>query len=166
MTIPYYIIYATSFLKVSELQYSTLIAWESAVYYLSLLPIGRIIDKAGRKNPLILSAVLNIFGILLFIHGDLPRLYAAYSLFAIGNSLVFVAYPSLQADIVPRKHRGKVFGFENLLVSVLSSISVLAGGFIYEHVSVQLPFVLLLASMVPTSLLTFFLIHEPKKREV
>jgi len=165
MTVPYYVIYTTTVLKVDELQYSTLIAWELAVYYVSLLPIGKIIDKTGRKNPLMLSSVLNIIGIWLFINGDLPRLYIAYFLFALGNSLVFVAYPSLQADVVPRKHRGKVFGFSSFATGILSSISVVIGGFIYEYVSVQLPFTLLLASMVLTIILTLFLIHEPKKRE-
>ena len=165
MTVPYYVIFTTTILKVDELQYSTLIAWELAVYYASLLPIGKIIDKIGRKNPLILSSILNIFGIWLFLNGDIPRLYIVYFLFAIGNSLTFVAYPSLQADVIPRKHRGKVFGFSSFLTGILSSISVAVGGFIYEYVSVQLPFTLLLASMIPTVIFTLFFIHEPKERE-
>jgi hypothetical protein len=42
---------------------------------------------------------------------------------------------------------------------------VAVGGFIYEYVSVQLPFTLLLASMIPTVIFTLFFIHEPKERE-
>jgi predicted MFS family arabinose efflux permease len=41
----------------------------------------------------------------------------------------------------------------------------LAGGVIYQIVSPQLPFLLMIVCIIPALFLTFFLVHEPEKRE-
>ena len=165
MCVPYYAIYATRVLLVDEFEYSLIVAWESIIFFGSLLLVGKLVDKIGRKKPLIASSILFALGMWLFIYGDMPKLYVAYLLFSIGNSLTYTAYPALQADIVPREHRGKVMGFSKFADNLIASVSLLAGGFLYENISPQLPFSLLLVSMIPTAILTLFLIHEPEKRE-
>jgi len=94
-----------------------------------------------------------------------PRLYVFFVLCALGNALVFIAYPSLQADLVPREYRGKVTGFTNFLDSLLASSAVLLGGFIYESISPQVPFFLQVSAMILTMALTFLFIHELQRKE-
>jgi MFS family permease len=100
-----------------------------------------------------------------FIYGDFTKLIVFFTLSGICNSM-FVAYQSMEADLVPREHRGKVIGFTQFFEYILASIGQLLGGYLYERISLQLPFLLFLASTVPCAILTLLLIHEPEKREI
>lgn len=165
MCSPFYIIYATNVLHVDEFQYAMMLTLQSIVFFASNVPIGRLVDKVGRKWPLMASSIFTLLGTILFINGDLPRLYIAQVLFAIGYSFLSMAYIALQMDLVPREHRGKVQAFTNFTDLVLDSMGAIAGGLIYESISVQMPFLLSLVPMIPTVILTSHFIHEPQKRE-
>ena len=165
MCYPYYIVYATKVLSIGELQWATLLALQSAIAFGSLLPIGKIVDVFGRKKPLVMIHLLSMLAMPFFIYGDFAKLIVFFLLSGIGNSM-FVAYQSLEADLVPREYRGKVIGFTQFFTYISASIGQLLGGFLYEKVSPQMPFLLLLASTVPGAILTILLVHEPKKKEV
>ncbi len=67
------------------------------------LPIGKIVDKFGRKIPLITGLI--IFGIatLIFMWGNLPMLMLSMVLFAIGHCLqCHPPLPSLQTSSTPK----------------------------------------------------------------
>jgi MFS family permease len=165
MCYPYYIVYATKVLSIGELRWATLLALQSAIAFGSLLPIGKIVDVFGRKKPLVMIHLLSMLAMPFFIYGDFAKLIVFFLLSGIGNSM-FVAYQSLEADLVPREYRGKVIGFTQFFTYISASIGQLLGGFLYEKVSPQMPFLLLLASTVPGAILTILLVHEPKKKEV
>ncbi|KPV65371.1 MAG: Multidrug resistance protein MdtG [Candidatus Bathyarchaeota archaeon BA1] len=162
---PYYVVYATKILRIEEFQWAFLLTLNSAIMFGSALPIGKLVDMVGRKNPLIASNILFMLGMPFFIFGDFPRVAVFFLMSGIGSVLMGIAYRSMEADLVPREHRGKVMGFTAFFGYVLASIGQLVGGFLYENISPQLPFILLLASTIPTAILTFLLIHEPKRRE-
>lgn len=162
---PYYVIYATDILSIEKFQWSMLLTLQQIVTFCSFLPIGKIVDVFGRKKPLVISQILILLSMPLFIYGDFIRLAIFFALSGITNSM-FVAYQSLEADLVPRQHRGKVIGFTHFFSYISAAIGQLLGGFLYEKVLPQLPFLLLLAASIPSTILTLLLIHEPKKREV
>ena len=162
---PYYVVYATNILHIEEFQWALLSTLYFAAMFSSALPIGKLVDKVGRKKPLIAANVLLMLGMPLFIYGDLWRLALFFVLSGIVSSLMSIAYSSLEADLVPREHRGKVMGCEFFLDNVLASMGQLTGGFLYERVSPQLPFILMLVSTIPVAILTLILIREPEKRE-
>jgi MFS family permease len=128
-------------------------------------PVGKLIDKVGRKIPLILSLVIMLPAIYLFIHGDVVRLFISLPLFGIGQLLMMSAYQSLLADLVPRELRGKVIGSSNFFSYIFMAFGSLAGGVIYQVVSPQLPFLLMIILMIPAMFLILFLVHEPENRE-
>jgi len=165
MCMPYYVLYANHVLKVDELQWALLQTSYSIIFYSLLLPIGKLVDVFGRKKPLLLSSVFFAFGTLLFMYGDIPKLYMFFAFSAIGNALIFTAYPSLQADLTQKEYRGKVMGFSNFIDCLLGSVAVLLGGFLYEAVSPITPFLLLLTIMVFTAVATSLFIAEPKTKE-
>ncbi len=165
MCMPYYVLYANHALKIEEFQWALLQTSYSVAFYSLLLPTGKLVDVFGRKKPLLLSSVFFAFGIVLFIYGDVARLYIFFALSAIGNALIFTAYPSLQADLTPKEYRGKVMGFSNFIDCLLGSGALLLGGFLYENVSPITPFLLLLAIMIFTAVATFIFITEPKTKE-
>jgi len=165
MCAPYYVLYANHSLQIEETQWALLQTWSSIVFYVVLIPVGKLVDVYGRKKPLFLSAIASILGLSLFLNGDMPRLYIFFALSAIGNAMVFTAYPSLQADLTPKELRGKVGGFTSFIDYILASGALLLGGFLYENVASFMPFLLLLIVMIITAAATMIFISEPKTKE-
>jgi len=140
----------------------------STVLFISMIvaaiPTGKLIDKVGRKAPLLLSHVVFVPAILLFVYGDLTRLFIAMPLIGLGQLLFFSSFASLQTDLVPRENRAKVIGFSQFFGYVLMAFGLLTGGIIYS-IAPQLPFLLMLTALIPSSVIMLFLVHEPEKRE-
>jgi MFS family permease len=165
MCAPYYMLYANHVLQIEEFQWALLQTWSSIVFYILLLPIGKFVDVFGKKKPLLLSSILFALGLSLFLYGNLLRLYVFFALSAIGNAMIFTAYPSLQADLTPKQVRGKVIGFTSFLDCILGSGALLLGGILYEKVAPMMPFLLLLIVMTITAIATFFIIKETETKE-
>ena len=133
----------------------------------SAIPAGKVIDKAGRKIPLIISHFLIVPAMHLFLYGNYSTLFIAMPLTGFSMLLGFSAYQSLFADLVPQERRGKVTGSMNFFTYIAMAIGGCLGGLLYEKVSPQLPFLLVAALTVPSAALVLFFVHEPKpeKRE-
>jgi len=129
------------------------------------IPVGKLVDKVGRKIPILLGLGLIIPSMVLFVQGDLLKLYIAMPLVGVAQILLMAGFSALQADLVPRKQRGKIIGSSNFVNYLIMALGMLAGGFIYEHVSPQLPFLIPIAFTIPEILIILFLVHEPEKRE-
>jgi len=129
------------------------------------MPVGKLIDRVGRKIPLLLAYVLFIPPLLLFVYGDLPRLFIALPLFGLAQILFMTSFSSLQADLVPKEQRGKVTGFSNFFNYIFMALGSLVGGALYYFVAPQLPFLFMIPLLVPPFILTLLLVHEPEKRQ-
>jgi MFS family permease len=131
------------------------------------IPAGKLIDKTGRKIPLIISHLTIIPSMLLFIYGSYPTLFVSMPLAGFSMLLGFSSYQSLFADLVPQEHRGKVIGSMNFFTYIAMAIGGALGGLLYEKVFPQLPFLLVAFLTVPSIALILFFVHEPKpeKRE-
>lgn len=128
-------------------------------------PIGKLIDKVGRKIPLIVSSLLMIPAILLFVYGNYSTLFIVLPLFGFTQLLGFSAHQTLFADLVPQAQRGKVTGSMNFFAYIFMAIGGIMGGLLYDNVSPQLPFLLMPILIVPSVLLIVFYVHEPKPEE-
>jgi len=129
------------------------------------LPVGKLIDKVGRKIPLIISSLLMIPAIFLFVYGDYSTLFIVMPLFGFTQLLGFSAYQTFFADLVPQAQRGKVTGSMNFFTYIFMAIGGIIGGLLYDKVSPQLPFLLMPILIVPSILLIIFYVHEPKPEE-
>jgi MFS family permease len=129
------------------------------------LPVGKLLDKAGRKIPLILSGLLIIPSILLFIYGNYLTLFIVMPLFGLAQLLGFSAFQSLFADLVPQAQRGKVTGSMHFFTYIFMALGGLAGGLLYDQVSPQAPFLVMLILSIPSILITVFRIEEPAPEE-
>jgi len=159
------IFYATEILNITELEWAALMAWLSVVNIVSALPCGKIVDKIGRKKPLIAAWILFIPGLAGFIYGNIITLSLCLLCFGVALILANSAYPALMADFVTRKKRGKIIGSTNFFYNILSGLGQLTGGFMYDYLSPALPFLLSAILFVPCLFLTFFKVHEPTERE-
>jgi len=128
-------------------------------------PTGKLIDKVGRKIPLIVSGLLMIPAVLLFVYGSYLTLFIVLPLIGFTQLLGFSAYQTLFADLVPQAQRGKVTGSMNFFVYIFMAIGGIIGGLLYDRVSPQLPFLLMPILIVPSVLLIAFYVREPKPEE-
>jgi MFS family permease len=122
------------------------------------------VDKIGRKIPLILGLVVFSIGAAIFLFGNLFTLMAAMIFFDLGSLLFGTGMLALTADLVGTENRGKVSGFTNFTSYIISGIGMLLGNYLYVNFFPQLPFYIALAVMLPTFVIVFFLVHEPAKR--
>jgi MFS family permease len=129
------------------------------------VPVGRLIDKLGRKIPLILSGVLAVPATVLFVYGDYETIFVALVLWGASQLLGYSASQALFADLVPQSERGKATGSMNFFTYLLMAVGGIAGGLLYDNVSPQLPFLLMIVLTIPSLLLTIYGIHEPKPEE-
>lgn len=160
------IFYATDIFNIKEFEWAALMAWFSVVNILSALPCGKIIDRFGRKKPLIVAWFLFIPGLVGFVYGNIVITSISFLLLGVALILANTAYPALMADFVARDKRGKIIGSTNFFFNILSSLGQLSGGFMYQYLSPALPFLLSATLFIPCLILTLFKVHEPTSREV
>jgi MFS family permease len=162
----YFVVYATSVLKITESQWAIVMA----VMYLSIaLPgilAGLSMDVVGRKRFLILGYLLFVPGMVLFVSADFNMLLLAFFLYGLGNMLQLNSYQVMMGDLIPRGLRGTATGCVQFFMYLVQALLQLLIGFLYAFVSPQLPFLLLAAAAVPFAMLVVFKVSEPDVKEV
>jgi MFS family permease len=128
------------------------------------IPIGKAVDKIGRKIPLILGLFAFGIGAAIFVIGSLFTLMIAMILFGLGTLLFMAAMMALSTDLVDSENRGKVNGFTNFTNYIVMGIGMLVGNYLYISLFPQLPFYIALALTVPALIIILFFVHEPAKR--
>jgi len=128
-------------------------------------PTGKLIDKIGRKKPLILAGILLIPSVLLFVYGNYLTLFISFPIVGLAQLLMFSSFQALFADLVPQDKRGKATGSMNFFSYIFMAVGGLAGGILYDTISPQFPFLLIPILAVPSTLLIYFYVHEPKPEE-
>jgi len=128
-------------------------------------PVGKFIDKIGRKKPLIISNLLIIPAVLLFVFGNDLTVFIAMPLVGLSMLLGFSAYQTLFADLVPQEQRGKVTGSMNFFSNMFMAIGGGMGGLLYDILSPQFPFLLTVMLIIPSIFIIIFYVHEPKPEE-
>ena len=161
----YTVVYAVEDLGLLRSEWSLVLMVLFAAMIALAIPIGKIVDKVGRKIPLLLSYAILAPAILLFIYGDLYRLFISLILLGLSQLMMFSSYSALMADLVPKEQRGKVTGFSQFFNYITMAVGILLGGILYATVSHQFPFFLMLIFLIPQFLITLFLVREPKQRE-
>jgi MFS family permease len=128
------------------------------------IPIGKAIDKFGRRIPLIMGVMVFDAGLALFLKGDLFIVATAMVLFGLGQLLFLAAITALSADLVSQEYRGKVNGFINFMSYVFMGFGMLLGNYLYIAFVPQLPFYTAMAITIPVFIILLFLVREPAKR--
>jgi len=150
----------------------------SIVGFLANYPAGIISDKIGRKKVVIVGQLgTRVATLLLPFSKTYEELLAIYSLRAAAFNIVSPAYRALQADLVPKKLRGKVFGTVQSLFNFGAAFAPI-GGAIYQ-IAMEWEFNIL-GYMIPGIAISFWisafiglislilfitLVYEPEKQE-
>jgi len=156
-------LYARDVLNVPEEQWWLVYIPLLITLIIASIPIGKIVDKIGRKIPLTFGLLVFGSATLIFVMGNLPMLMVAMSLFAIGQLLVMSSAMALFTDLVPPENRGKVVGFRNFVSYIFAGLGMLLGNYFYVNFFPQLPFYVTLGLLIPELLIVIFLVHEQEK---
>jgi len=161
----YTVIYATRVLHIEEVTWAFIIAIVPVTTILLAIPVGKFVDKIRRKIPLLIS--LLVFGLAMwfFINGDLARVAVSLVLLGAGQVMMNASFGALQTDLTPKELRGKVNGFINFGTFIVMAAGALLGGYLYEHVSPQAPFMVAIAAVLPSFMLALTLVKEPQIKE-
>ncbi len=132
------------------------------------IPIGKIVDKFGRKIPLFLGLITLASATSIFVMGNLATIMVSMVLFGVSQLLVRSSAMALSTDLVDPANRGKVQGFINFIGYVTMGLGMLLGSYLFvEGLRIgipQLPFIATLGLVVPQLFIVLFLVREPKER--
>lgn len=159
---PVFTVYIIEDLGIGEVNYSLIMTTLFISMILLSLPAGKLIDKIGKKKPLIGTYLLWMLASVMLIYGDFVRALVAMSIIGLLQVLINSAGSALNADLVPKEHRGKTSGARGFFVMIAMAVGQLAGGFIYDNISHQLPFWLNFSLAIIPLLMIIILINEPK----
>jgi MFS family permease len=157
-------LYAKDILKIPQEQWWLVFIPLTITMIIVSIPIGKAVDKFGRKAPLVLGLFAFALGVIIFVVGNLFTVAIAMILFGIGNLLFMASVMALSTDLVIPENRGKVNGFINFTGYIVMGIGMLLGNALYVSIRPQLPFYLALALLIPTLIIILFLVHEPQKQ--
>ncbi len=128
-------------------------------------PLGKVVDKIGRKRSILSAYSLLIPSTILFLSArGFPQLVIVYLMFGVGECLVRPGYNALLADLIPKEKRGRIMG-TIVTMNILATVPASAfGGFLYGASPVY-PFILTMTLGATVSLLILFAVKEPKTKE-
>jgi MFS family permease len=159
-------LYVLDVIRVSEMEWGIVnTIWILVTLSLGF-PLGKCIDKIGRKKSIMLAYLLFTPSSIAFIFcRSFPLLLVIYLMFAAGGNLMMPAYNALQADMIPREKRGRIMGTIGTL-NVLATVPASAlSGFLYDS-NPAYPFVFSVVLGITVALLILFAVKEPEKREI
>ncbi|RJS84751.1 MFS transporter, partial [Candidatus Bathyarchaeota archaeon] len=145
---PYWIVYAEEEIGLTSTQWGIITAAGNVVSLIfKFLVVGSILDRFQRRMVLLAVLAFDSFNYLLFIfcrsfsHTLLLWIYAS-----IVWSFYEATYSSMEADLIPKERRGRMYAALDIAWSAFSIPASIIGGFVYEKVSPKLSFIL--ASMI------------------
>ncbi len=161
----YFLVYAVEKLAIDPALWPLILTVLFVTMIGLAVPMGKLVDKFNRKIPMLLANFLFGVSMLLFIYGNVERVFATLVLVGLAQVLMNTAFGALQADLTPKEQRGKVHGFTNFTNNILMALGNLAGGILYECVSPMSPFLLAAVFVIPSFVLILTLVREPQKKE-
>ena len=157
---PILVLYMVKDLGITELQLSYVWTIFPIAILVFALPAGKLIDKIGKKKPIMASFVLWVVAILLMVNGNYIR--AILSMITVGLLMVMAnsALGALNAGLVPKEHRGKVNGSTGFFRLIAAALGQFTGGWLFDNVNHQVPFLIQIALVCIPFFLVYFYIDE------
>jgi MFS family permease len=127
------------------------------------IPIGRLSDRFGRRNTMLLgNVVLAVGSILVPTSPEYAVITAGTFLVGVGWSCVNVASSALITEVVTPAERGRAIGFTDTISQASTIVLPLVGGPIAAHIGLPALAVLALAVLLgPVIMLSRLREHAP-----
>lgn len=163
---PYWIVYVEGIIGLSSAQWGAVIVVGNVVsLVLRMLVVGKILDYFGRRKVLLTVIAFDTAAYLLFINcKNFIQVLSLWIPASVIWSFFQATYSSLEADLVQKEKRGRVYAALGVAWSAFSIPASLLGGVIYEQVNPQLSFILASVVVVLCFVTTAKFIHIPNKQ--
>ena len=141
------------------LLYGTVSSLNCIVVVLFTPLITRLFAKVTEPGKLLIGLGLLSVGYLLFLLllGHIPVYYVAMLLFTWGEIFMTLVEGPYLSRRIPASHRGRINGLSSVLAAVISSVSDLSAGQLYDRVSPAGAWSLVLGMLAAAIFLTFSL---------
>jgi MFS family permease len=160
--------FSYSFLLVFAKEYGFGVGFVPVLYLLFVasaslfsIPFGRLADRIGRKNVLMLSFVFwgLVCASFLFIHTRLA-IALTFVLYGMHKGALEPVQKAFVSELAPREYRASALGGYQMVVGLCALPASLAAGLLWERIGMLVPFYLSLAlTVVAAALLR--LVKEP-----
>ena len=135
-----------------------------------LIPSARIIERQRRRLPIIVKmGFLQRLGYLLIalmpfvLRAHRPEaLVALVALITVPTAIASVAFTSLVADVVPVDKRAQVISIRNVLISIVSTVTVLISGKLLDLLLFPFNYQLLFGAGFAASLVSLYYVSRIK----
>ncbi|MCX6642007.1 MAG: MFS transporter, partial [Candidatus Bathyarchaeota archaeon] len=166
-------LYALNIIKMTNTELGFISTIVGIFMALLAFPGGMLSDKYGRKNNIMLSRITNPLTQWIIAYATTYQIYAGARYLngiaqALGGGGVYAGGPSwnaLIADIVPPEKRGTVIGTQNTLTALIGIASAPLGGWLWENISPQTPFMVSGVIGLIAAGLFWWGVDEPSKGE-
>jgi len=159
-------LYALDVVKVSGIQWGLVNTASVAATIVFGFPLGKVVDKIGRKRSILSAYALFIPSTILFLSAtQLPHLFIVFLMFSIGGCFIMPAYSALLADLIPKEKRGRIMG-TIVTLNILATVPASALGGILYGFAPAYPFILTMTLGATVSLIILLKVKEPKQREI
>jgi len=127
------------------------------------IPVGIVADRVGRR-PMMLGGCI-VITLMALANANAPN-FASFLVFrflqGVGSSMWMTSRTTLLADILRPEERGRIMGYFQAFMLIGQSAGPSFGGWIATYYGLTAPFYFYAATGIITTLLTYFLIFEPK----
>jgi multidrug resistance protein len=155
-------IYAKSF-EVSFAVASLAITIYAFGRFVADIPVGVAADRIGRRPMMLAGCVITT--VMAVANANAPS-FAWFLVFrllqGVGSSMWMTSRTTLLADILRPEERGRIMGYFQAFMLIGQSAGPSFGGWAATYYGLTAPFYFYAATGVVTTILTFFLIFEPK----
>jgi len=133
---------------------------------LVMIPAGNLADKVGeRVNIAIAFLLMSVcLSMIVFTPSESPLwVYSiGWAIAGISNGLAMPAYQSLISKAVPQRLRGVAFGLFSTSLGLVSLPAPWIGGYLWDHVSPQFPFMLTVGATFLSIIPVWFKFKAPR----
>jgi MFS family permease len=150
--IPVIALYAV-FLGATEWLVGLIVAMYSIVHIPSNIVFGRLMDKIGLKNPLILGLSWDAFSVLLYsLAADPIHLLLVRSMHGVGGGFVGPSSMSIAAEMAPKGRKGRMMALYGIALAFSVIVGFMLSGIIVDRFGgkqgYQMLFYVLSASLI------------------
>ena len=97
--------------------------------------MGRVSDKTGRRNPIILGLIVSAAPLIAIpFSSNLPTLLLLALIYGFGFASVTASTPALMCELAPREFVGTSIGFLDTIMDVGQTLGPILSGFILSSV--------------------------------
>lgn len=163
LLIPVLTIYATEVLHLSLGQFRMFLVAGGAMTVLFMMPVGKLVDRHGKKPFLISGFLLTSAALYMFpFSHSLDFLYVLVSALGLGYALLIPSWNAMIAEAVPPQKRGAIWGLFLTIEGTGTTTGPVASGFLWDSAGPSAPFLASASVLFMLLLLQPFILAKKK----